>query len=372
MRYFEVSFSPAPPRGGFWVGSAGFQSCSSLRKIPLEHQGEFRIICLVSGEGKLTGSGRDASLSPGDLFVSFPGEKAPGILSGCLEYSWIGLCGEEAPALLDLICTGHDSIQTICWPDEFLVLALQIKNTDSNEAAGALQRQSLAYSLLSRLVQSERASPNIRFSHAETAIRFLREHYRQPITIADVAQHVGVSRSWLYQCFMAYLEQPPAQYLRDLRISQAKALLVHTVMSVQEVAYAVGFLDPLYFSKVFSACVGLPPKRFRNLRAGIPEAKTDRSRKNCGFLSDISVSYNDSSNHSAVFESKKSDCGVYHNEAKKKHKNESAGSPRPPAKARRLDRQYSAKLPALSDDTASVYPPDRFQLHPHAGRSDRV
>ncbi|MCQ2419230.1 MAG: AraC family transcriptional regulator [Clostridia bacterium] len=95
------------------------------------------------------------------------------------------------------------------------------------------------------------------------AMQFIRENYMRPINVNDIALAVGVSRSWLYRCFMDYTEQSPAMFLRDIRLQRAKSLLQHTSLSVQEIAHAVGYEDPLYFSRTFSDYFGCAPSIYR-------------------------------------------------------------------------------------------------------------
>lgn len=95
------------------------------------------------------------------------------------------------------------------------------------------------------------------------AMDYIRENYMRPINVNDIAAAVGVSRSWLYRCFMDYAEQSPAMFLRDLRLQRAKSLLQRTSLSVQQIAQAVGYEDPLYFSRVFSEYIGCAPSVYR-------------------------------------------------------------------------------------------------------------
>jgi transcriptional regulator GlxA family with amidase domain len=53
------------------------------------------------------------------------------------------------------------------------------------------------------------------------------------------------------------------RYLRTLRLSKARELLSTTALNISEVAYAVGFEDPKYFSRVFSEEFGVSPGNFR-------------------------------------------------------------------------------------------------------------
>ena len=75
----------------------------------------------------------------------------------------------------------------------------------------------------------------------------------------------GVSKSHLFRLFRLVYGQTPHNWLRGYRLSQAKRLLVETNKSIGGIALAVGYEDPLHFSRDFKRNVGVPPRRFRAL-----------------------------------------------------------------------------------------------------------
>ncbi|MNY74541.1 HTH-type transcriptional activator RhaR [compost metagenome] len=55
----------------------------------------------------------------------------------------------------------------------------------------------------------------------------------------------------------------PVVYLQNIRIEQAKRLLLHSKLNVEEIAFQTGFADDAYFIKVFKRMVGQTPSSFR-------------------------------------------------------------------------------------------------------------
>jgi transcriptional regulator GlxA family with amidase domain len=78
-----------------------------------------------------------------------------------------------------------------------------------------------------------------------------------------ICQLMGMSRNSLYRKTMALTGMSVIPYLRALRLQKAEELLKHSTLSVAEVAYAVGFDNPRYFSRVFSEEKGVSPSSFR-------------------------------------------------------------------------------------------------------------
>ena len=97
-----------------------------------------------------------------------------------------------------------------------------------------------------------------------TAMVYLHDHYREPITRADIAAQVGITEDYLTYCFRQELGTTPIQYLRRLRVNRARALLKNSDKSVMEIAQDLGFSDSGYFSRVFRRETGLSPEAFRS------------------------------------------------------------------------------------------------------------
>lgn len=97
------------------------------------------------------------------------------------------------------------------------------------------------------------------------AARFLAGRCREPITLGDVADHVGYSPFHLSRSFERALGQPPGQFLAAHRFQRAKKLLLSTDERVIDVCHEVGFSSVGTFTKRFTTAVGHPPAEFRRL-----------------------------------------------------------------------------------------------------------
>jgi YesN/AraC family two-component response regulator len=102
------------------------------------------------------------------------------------------------------------------------------------------------------------AHPNIR-----RALAFSRAHFAEAITLTDVAREARLSRFHFCRLFHHEIGVPFHEYLHDLRVRRAKALLADRYLRVTEVAYAVGFNDLSHFDKTFRRRVGRSPTEYR-------------------------------------------------------------------------------------------------------------
>jgi AraC-like DNA-binding protein len=91
------------------------------------------------------------------------------------------------------------------------------------------------------------------------AVRWLAEHYDQPIRIAELAGHVGVSVPTLNRHFRAVTAMSPLQYQKQLRLQRARVELLAAPGDVAAVGYAVGYDSPSQFSREYRRLFGVPP-----------------------------------------------------------------------------------------------------------------
>lgn len=84
-----------------------------------------------------------------------------------------------------------------------------------------------------------------------------------PWTMSDIAQRVGTHEKRLAQVFRAQTGKTVFTYLRDLRLQRACHCLIHSAMSVQEIAEQTGFQNAASFSTAFREQFGMSPRIYR-------------------------------------------------------------------------------------------------------------
>ena len=95
------------------------------------------------------------------------------------------------------------------------------------------------------------------------AIAHIREHYADPaLQLSSAARAALVSPAHLSRLFSGHLKTNFVDYLAAVRIEQSEKLIRESGMSVKETAFAVGYQDPNYFSKIFRKLRGVSPSEF--------------------------------------------------------------------------------------------------------------
>jgi AraC-like DNA-binding protein len=105
--------------------------------------------------------------------------------------------------------------------------------------------------------------PDFDWNSINKALRYLREHFSEPIYSREVARAAGVSQSRLRVLFHAAIGMPWVNYLRALRVHRAAAYLCQGNLSVTEVALAAGFESQSHFNVTFRSLMGVSPSNYQ-------------------------------------------------------------------------------------------------------------
>lgn len=93
---------------------------------------------------------------------------------------------------------------------------------------------------------------------------FIKDHYQERITLADIARSADVSKSEALRCFHSSVQDSPISYLNSYRLHQAKKILLSTDDKISSIALRTGFDNISYFNRLFKEYYDLTPRALRN------------------------------------------------------------------------------------------------------------
>ncbi len=96
------------------------------------------------------------------------------------------------------------------------------------------------------------------------AINYMKEHYAEKLDLHTVADSLFISSWYLCKVLKKEVDNSFVQLLNEIRVSEAKKLLVETNHKVYEICEMVGYTDNPYFTKTFKKYTGMTPNQYRN------------------------------------------------------------------------------------------------------------
>ncbi len=100
-------------------------------------------------------------------------------------------------------------------------------------------------------------------AHARRAMRYIEDHFREPINERSVAAALNFHPYYLARLTVKYFGVTPYQYLTQCRIDEAVRLLLHTDKTIRDIAAACGFAGQSHFSSAIRKRTGMPPGMIR-------------------------------------------------------------------------------------------------------------
>jgi AraC-like DNA-binding protein len=192
----------------------------------------------------------------GDLLLQLGGEPAlaqdAGPLVGAMAVSQVN------PPLLDAVMR---MVRLIDTPRDAAVLAPLI------------EREILYRMLLGdqgpRLAQIARADGRMR--QVKRAIGWITQHFNQPFSIEELAAEARMSPSALHRHFKAVTALSPLQYQKQIRLQEARKLILAQRLDAGSAGHAVGYDSPSQFSREYARLFGAPPLRDAARLRGRPD-----------------------------------------------------------------------------------------------------
>jgi AraC-like DNA-binding protein len=95
------------------------------------------------------------------------------------------------------------------------------------------------------------------------ARRHVEDHFRDPLSVEDVAKRTGLSPSHFSTVFRKATGQTFVEHVQRRRVEEAKALLLGTRKTVTEICFQCGFTNLTHFNRVFRRWTGVSPRQYR-------------------------------------------------------------------------------------------------------------
>ena len=148
--------------------------------------------------------------------------------------------------------------------DASVRLASLLDRPDDIEALAPLVIREILYRLLTGTGNSilrQMAQADSRLNQIAKAIAWLRSHYKETCRIDDIADIAGMSRSAFHAHFKAVTSMSPLEFRSQLRLQEARRLMVSEAIDAASAGYRVGYESPSQFSRDYARMFGMPPAK---------------------------------------------------------------------------------------------------------------
>ena len=251
----------------FYVAIIGYERSWLERIVQGRRINRYIIHFVFEGSGFFN----SMPVSSGQAFICLPNEKYSLINNpkDPMRHGWISVNGYDLENQIKLMSLPTSPIINVKRIDKVEKLIRSTVYCPAN----SLVAENMQHFLVSRLfrvislLDLETPVP-----HAEVSTRaryigivkdYINTHYHYNITVSDLAQHAGVSVSYLRQIFASNFGVSPQEAIIQKKMSVAKKLLLETKMPVSAIASECGYSDQSAFCKVFKKTQNISPLQYR-------------------------------------------------------------------------------------------------------------
>jgi len=212
---------------------------------------------LVTAELPLTGQVLDASEE--EPYLSLRLDLDPSLVSSVMVEA-----GHTAPP------DGSDvrAIDVNPLSDSLLDAAVRLVRLVENPDDAPVLKPMITREIIYRLLQGEQgerlrhiAVLNGQEHRIAEAVRRLRQNFDQSIQVNTLAEEFGMSQSSFYEHFKDFTGMTPLQFQKQLRLQEARRLMLGEDLNASTAGYRVGYDDPSHFSREYKRQFGRPPMR---------------------------------------------------------------------------------------------------------------
>ncbi len=250
----------------------GTQNCDAGHYYGPAVRDHFLIHYIHSGKGKFCVGEKEYRLQKGQGFLICPDvvtyyqadNEDPWF------YSWVGFHGLKAESYLKSAGLTLESPILTCEGDDFISFCFA-----RMIAAKRLQRGreihllGLLYLFLSELI--EQNGKGVLYAHTgsmkeyyvKKAIEYIEKNYSAKMSVAELAHHLALDRSYLGSVFKKQLGSSLQDFLINYRMDKACELMKNASLSIGDISRSVGYDDPLQFSKIFKKSRSISPREYR-------------------------------------------------------------------------------------------------------------
>lgn len=231
-----------------------------LSSFPLHWHEYFEIEYILSGSGKIILNGAEFDYHKNSLLFMSPSDlqeiqinQTTEIINISFTNEWIS---DELSGFLSSGCIISDY--------ENHLPHLLYEEYGRNDKYSSIYAKHLLNGILIDIIRYLNESNNISLNPSILKIiHFMRIHFKEPITLNDIAGSINFAPTYCSQIFSNTLGISIKKYLIHLRLTYARKLLLSTDMTISEICYCSGFNDFSNFMKLFKKSYNITPKQYR-------------------------------------------------------------------------------------------------------------
>ena len=274
----EVIFSVFPSENFIDLGlyQFGWEKCDPSHSFGPAARNHYLFHYCLSGTGTLIannakGESITYQIKSGQGFMLFPNQVCTYIADYEIpwEYVWLEFDGLRVKETIEMAGLSIDQpIYKARYKDIAETMKSEMLYIVNHKEESPFHLIGHLYLFIDSLVRScsfaqINKGNSLRDFYIKEAISFIEQNFQNAISVEDIAACCGLNRSYFGKIFHESMGKSPQDFLISYRMTKAAELLKLTDLSITDISNAVGYPNPLHFSRAFKNVYGSSPRQWR-------------------------------------------------------------------------------------------------------------
>ena len=252
--------------------NAGLFISKGERSHPKHTTESYELIFVRQGILGIQEEGRIYRIEPGEVLVLRPDREHGSIEQDPedLQYYWVHFTIDQPNTSDQGSLINIPRLCKVSRPDKLTGLFRRLLDDQEAKCLDQMSADMLLMLILNQVALSRTPDEYLEGSAtliAQRAETYIRNHFHEPLSTSSIAKALDYNPDYLGRAFRSVYETTVTTYLRRLRLSHARSLLMDSGMSVAQIARECGCEDAGYFRRLFHRHEGISPLAYRRLYA---------------------------------------------------------------------------------------------------------
>lgn len=268
MADFFAKYSTEREFNDFQLTDYGVQNCTSGHSFGPNIRDYHLIHFVTKGTGKFCINKKEYLIKKDELFYIPPGVVTfyQADTENPWSYTWIGIRGVALPKYLSGIDLSAEK-PVLKYSQSLFETLIDIIDTAEKYGFNSLRTTGLLYIFTDKLIQCAEPKETYKTNqqiYAEAAVKYIHENIYNGVGVNEVAEKLGIDRSYFCNVFKKFFAQTPQEYIIALKMDKAKLFLMDENNEIKHISSALGYDNPTVFSHAFKNSTGMSPREWRN------------------------------------------------------------------------------------------------------------
>lgn len=261
---FKTYYNHEPRDYTVRINNYGYRRCTPGFSPGYVSRKHYLLHYIYEGECIFETDSQSYRVYPGQMFIIAPGKiyNYTSDHEKPCTYRWIDISGNNFEKFI--ASTGFTLEKPVVSDFEDQRIGNLLKEmTDKGKMSGK-EINGYSWLLADAICRKEKTSQNVWEKYIEPALEYIISNSEKKTTVSDVADYLNIDRSYLSRVFNDCMGISIKKYIYNYHMRIAKSFLTYSDLPIRDIATAVGYDDPLDFTKAFHRTYGMSPSKWRD------------------------------------------------------------------------------------------------------------